>query len=60
MVWYLHRYTPDLLARMRTDYVHERRERYRSHIAELMIQIDLDDGFKVNYAKFSDVMANVR
>lgn len=99
---YMHRYTSDLLARVRTDYVHERQERYRSHIAELedarsgatrremaaidrelktlraqleevtafeerlhhladqMIEIDLDDGFKVNYAKFSDVMAKVR
>ena len=25
-----------------------------------MIQIDLDDGFKVNYAKSADVMAKVR
>lgn len=99
---YMHRYTPDLLARVRTDYVHERQERYRSRISELegqregagrrelsaidrelkllraqldevnkfeerlhhladqMIEIDLDDGFKVNYAKFSDVMAKVK
>ena len=99
---YMHRYTPDLLARVRTDYVHERQERYRSRIAELereregasrkeiaaidrelrglraqldevtkfeerlhhladqMIQIDLDDGFKANYAKFEGVMAKVR
>jgi len=99
---YMHRYTSDLLARVRTDYVHERQERYRSRIAELereregasrreqsaidrelkrlraqldevtkfeerlhhladqMIEIDLDDGFKVNYAKFADVMAKVK
>ena len=99
---YMHRYTPDLLARVRTDYVHERQERYRSRIAELgreregasrreqsaidkelkrlraqldevtkfeerlhhladqMIEIDLDDGFKANYAKFADVMAKVK
>ena len=99
---YMHRYKPDLLARVRTDYVHERQERYRSRIAELgreregasrreqsaidkelkrlraqldevskfeerlhhladqMIAIDLDDGFKVNYAKFADVMAKVK
>lgn len=99
---YMHRYTPDLLARVRTDYVHERQERYRSRIAELereregasrreqssidkelkrlhaqldevtkfeerlhhladqMIEIALDDGFKVNYAKFADVMAKVK
>ena len=99
---YMHRYTPDLLARVRIDYVHERQERYRSritelerqregasrretavidrelrdlrakleevtkfeerlhHLADQMIEIDLDDGFKVNYAKFKDVMAEVR
>ena len=99
---YMHRYAPDLLARVRTDYVHERQERYRSRISELegqregasrrelsaidrelkllraqldevtkfeerlhhladqMIEIDLDDGFKENYAKFSDVMAKVK
>ena len=99
---YMHRYTPDLLARVRTDYAHERQERYRSRIAELgreregasrreqsaidkelkrlraqldevtkfeerlhhladqMIEIDLDDGFKANYAKFADVMAKVK
>lgn len=99
---YMHRYTPDLLARVRTDYVHERQERYRSRIAELereregasrrelsaidrelkrlraqldevtkfeerlhhladqMIEIDLNDGFKANYAKFADVMAKVK
>lgn len=32
---YLHRYTPDLLARMRTDYVHEQQERYRAQITLL-------------------------
>lgn len=31
---YMHRYTPDLLARIRTDYVHEQQERYRSQIAD--------------------------
>lgn len=29
---YMHRYQPDLLARIRTDYVHEQQERYRSQI----------------------------
>ena len=36
---YLHRYTPYLLAKLRTDFVHEQQERYRtqlSHIAEAM------------------------
>lgn len=30
---YMHRYQPDLLARMRTDYVHEQQERYRTQLA---------------------------
>ena len=30
---YMHRYQPDLLARVRTDYVHEQQERYRTQIA---------------------------
>ena len=99
---YMHRYQPDLLARMRTDYVHEQQERYRTqlsmleesvdkvstsekvkinkqikklreqaleikdyeekvhHLADTMIDIDLDDGVKVNYAKFSDVLAKIQ
>ena len=32
---YMHRYQPDLLARMRTDYVHEQQERYRTQIQML-------------------------
>ncbi len=32
---YMHRYAPDTLARMRTDYVHEQQSRYRTAIAEL-------------------------
>ena len=99
---YMHRYQPDLLARVRTDYVHEQQERYRTqianeqdavaqtsgsvrvahekrlkklrdqlaetsafeeklhHLADQMIAIDLDDGVKVNYAKFQDVLAKVK
>jgi type II restriction/modification system DNA methylase subunit YeeA len=99
---YMHRYKPDLLARMRTDYVHEQQERYRTqlamleesaktaapaervklnkqisklndqaveiqkyeekihHLADQMIAIDLDDGVKVNYAKFEDVLAKIK
>ena len=99
---YMHRYTSDLLARIRTDYVHEQQERYRSqigyandalasaergervrldkrvkklndqlketiayeeklhHLADQMIKIDLDDGVKVNYAKFQDVLAKIK
>lgn len=99
---YMHRYQPDLLARIRTDYVHEQQERYRAqigyandalataergervrldkrvkklndqlketiafeeklhHLADQMIKIDLDDGVKVNYAKFQDVLAKIK
>ena len=32
---YLHRYQPDTIARMRTDYVHEQQARYRTAIADL-------------------------
>ena len=98
---YMHRYQPDLLARMRTDYVHEQQERYRTqirmledsektaapservklnkqmtklkdqaleiqkyeeqihHLADQMITIDLDDGVKVNYAKFQSVLEKI-
>ena len=101
-LFYIHRYTPDLLARVRTDYVHEQQERYRSRIAELerqrsdaargqmgaidrelrglrakleetngfeerlhhladqMVEIDLDDGVKENYEKLRDVLADIR
>ena len=32
---YMHRYQPDTIARMRTDYVHEQQSRYRTAIADL-------------------------
>jgi glycosyltransferase involved in cell wall biosynthesis len=31
----MHRYQPDLLARIRTDYVHEQQERYRTQLTML-------------------------
>ena len=37
---YMHRYQSDLLARMRTDYVHEQQERYRTQLAHLAEAID--------------------
>ena len=37
---YMHRYQSDLLARMRTDYVHEQQERYRTQLAHLSDAID--------------------
>lgn len=30
---YMHRYQPDLLARVRTDYVHQQQERYRAQVS---------------------------
>ena len=32
---YVHRYQPDTIARIRTDYVHEQQSRYRTAIADL-------------------------
>lgn len=32
---YMHRYQPDILARIRTDYVHEQQARYRTAMADL-------------------------
>lgn len=99
---YMHRYQPDTIARIRTDYVHEQQARYRTaiadleqringvstservklnkqlaklqaqaaeireyeekihHLADQMIQIDLDDGVKHNYEIFKDVLANLK
>ncbi len=99
---YMHRYTPDMIARIRTEYIHPQQQRYRSqiefcesqlesasgsqrmalqkrlkklqaqlkeasdyeqevaHYAEQMIAIDLDDGVKVNYAKFGDLLAKIK
>lgn len=37
---YMHRYQRDLLARLRTDYVHEQQERYRTQLAHLADAID--------------------
>lgn len=99
---YMHRYRPDTIARIRTDYVHEQQARYRTaisglerqingaqtservrlnklmtklkdqaeetrlyeekihHLADQMIEIDLDDGVKHNYAIFQDVLAKIK
>lgn len=37
---YMHRYKPDTIARMRTDYVHEQQARYRAVIADLERRLD--------------------
>lgn len=101
---YMHRYRPDTIARIRTDYVHEQQARYRTiiedlekrindpdtstservklnkhlakvqaqadelltyeekihHLADQMIDIDLDDGVKHNYEIFKDVLAKIK
>lgn len=36
---YMHRYQPDTLARIRTDYVHEQQSRYRTAIADVEAQM---------------------
>lgn len=36
---YMHRYQPDTIARIRTDYVHEQQSRYRTAIADLQNRI---------------------
>lgn len=48
---YLHRYQRDLLARMRTDYVHEQQERYRtqlSHLADALEHASGADKVRLN------------
>lgn len=100
---YIHRYTPDLIARMRTGYIHPLQSQYRTQIEMLNNQIDeavstsekvklqkqlkkineqltelskyeeivhhwadkmepmeLDDGVKVNYAKFQELLAKIK
>lgn len=99
---YMHRYKPDIIARIRTDYIFEQQGRYSTaiagleyqlqhasgsekakinktiiklkeqeeeirryeekvhHLADQMISIDLDDGVKVNYAKFQDVLEKIK
>lgn len=80
---YMHRYTPDLISRMRSNYLLPMLNRYneqlktaegavgaklQSKILEIetydiamekyaaeKVSIDLDDGIKVNYAKFQDI-----
>lgn len=100
---YVHRYAPDLIARMRTGYIHPQQARYRTqvellqsqiddassttervklskqlkkineqllelnkyeeivhHWADKMEPMDLDDGVKVNYAKFQELLAKIK
>ena len=100
---YIHRYQPDLITRLRTDYVHETQSRLSHsidmintqldsnlttsekvrlnkeltkfkaqaeevkkyeeivhHWADKMEPMDLDDGVKVNYEKFKDLLAKIK
>lgn len=99
---YMHRWQKTTVATVRTGYVHELQERYRTqlsmlegqegkvsqfdtvklnkrkeklaeqlaeinayeekvhHFADQMINIDLDDGVKENYAKFQDILGKIK
>ena len=41
---YLHRYSRDLLAKMRTDYVHEQQERYRTQLSHIAAALNTSTG----------------
>ena len=45
---YMHRYQPDTIARIRTDYVHEQQARYRTAIANLEQRIANGERVKLN------------
>lgn len=101
-LFYIHRYRPDTIARVRTDYVHELQSRYKTrleglekqmndasgslkiklskqkkhleeqseevhsfeekvhHLADQMIEIDLDDGVKKNYTKLETILSKIK
>ena len=40
---YMHRYRPNTIARIRTDYVHEQQSRYRTTIADMEMRINESD-----------------
>lgn len=41
---YMHRYSRDLLAKLRTDYVHEQQERYRTQLSHIAAALDKATG----------------
>lgn len=41
---YLHRYSRDLLAKLRTDYVHEQQERYRTQLSHIVAALNTATG----------------
>ena len=56
---YLHRYTPDTLAQMRTDYVHVPQERYRNQLEQ--VRKDAEEatgGAAARYAKLAKKIAD--
>ena len=62
---YMHRYQPDTIARMRTDYVHEQQERYHTAIAHLEQRINsasTSERVKLNkqFSKLQDQANEIR
>ena len=62
---YMHRYQPDTIARIRTDYVHEQQARYRTSFADLQARIanaDTKEKVKLNKQlnKVNDQMEEIR
>lgn len=55
---YMHRYQPDTLARIRTDYVHKQQARYRTEIEAIEIQINSETS--VNKVKLSKKLNSLR
>ena len=43
-LFYMHRYRPDLMARVRTEYVHPQQERYRARLAAIEAGLETADG----------------
>lgn len=55
---YLHRYSRDLLAKMRTDYVHEQQERYRTQLSHIAATLNTATGAeRVKLLKQQDKLA---
>ncbi len=61
---YLHRYQSDLIARLRTDYVHEQQERYRTQLAHILENLNTATGADriqliKQQNKFTDQLAEI-
>lgn len=57
-LFYMHRYQPDTIARIRTDYVHEQQSRYRTAIEETEKRLQSADG--TNKVKLSQKLKKLR